>query len=109
MSYPAHPVPDLTIANGQQNSDTVALAVYRTARALSIAAPATLTGTISVQGRVDSTNWKTLYSGGADVTISADRVVLIDMPARFEAVRVRSGSAEGAARAFTVHVVYQLD
>lgn len=110
MGFSAHPLDSLTIAISASNSDTLAQALYAHAAALSIAGPAALTGTITIEGRVNATDWKTVrhqYSE-ADLNIGADEVVLVPYPGRFQAIRVHSSDAEAAARTFPVSVVNEM-
>jgi hypothetical protein len=91
----------LTIANGGTESN--ALTGVEDAVAVTIAAPSALTGTVTIQIATESTgtSFVDLTSGGSDVTIGAANSVTIT-PVCFRQVRVKSGSAEGAERAFTV-------
>lgn len=93
---------DLTIANGQSNSDSLDFRRWRgNANQIAIYPPGTLTGTVKVQISQDGTNWFDLQSDGADVTIPADGVVTITS-VHFEYLRVQSDAAEGAERVFKV-------
>lgn len=68
---------------------------------LTIAAPATLTGTITVQTvpLEGSTSWTTLQQNGSDVTIAAGKTVPISVGA-FRDMRIHSSGAEGGSRDF---------
>lgn len=98
----------LTIASGQTDSAAITSlgALGRVglgnAAGISIHGPAALTGTVTVQVQPagDST-WRTLQSGGVDVTIAAGKTIVISPPA-FADLRLHSGSAEGANRDFLI-------
>jgi hypothetical protein len=77
------------------------------ATGITIYAPAALTGTITieVQPYGDAT-WRTLQSGGADITLAATKAVVISPPA-FADLRLHSSGAEGADRDFFIDA--QLD
>lgn len=99
-------LPDVTIASGQTDSN--AIGGMDDAEALTIYAPGTLTGTITIQVAPDRqvseggsavTTWYTKQSGGADITIPAGKsVTLTDIG--FRQLRLHSTSAEGANRTF---------
>ena len=91
----------LTISSGGTASS--ALTAYLSdAKAITLTAPASVTGTITVQISVDGgTTYVDLTSGGSDVTIAAGNSVTITDPA-FNALRVNSGSTETDTRTFTV-------
>lgn len=78
--------------------------VLRTISALSIQAPAALTGTVTVQvpdSIGSSPSYQTLQSGGADVQVTAgDAIPITRVP--FHGFRLHSGSAEGANRDFVI-------
>lgn len=109
MSYPSHPLVDLVIPNGTKPSNTVVLKAYKTARALSILAPAALTGTITVQGQGVDDAWRNVQVDEADLNVTVDDATIVDYPGRFKAVRVNSGSNEGAERTFECQAIYELD
>lgn len=94
-------VPNLTIANGGTTSDVLEFGYCRLLRGLSITGPSALTGTVTVEiskGR-SGTEWSTLQSGGADVTITAAKTTVIE-PLIAGRLRLKSSGAEGAERVF---------
>jgi len=98
----------LRISNGGTNSPALTSlgAVGRVglgaATGLTIYAPATLTGTVTIEVLpYGDATWRTLQSGGADVTIAATKAVVISPPA-FADLRLHSSGAEGADRDFFV-------
>jgi hypothetical protein len=72
------------------------------ARAITVMAPATLTGTVKPEVYNGST-WTTLQDAGADVTIPAGKATVLP---RFTAQDLRfvSGGAEAADRDFVVSI-----
>jgi hypothetical protein len=94
----------LTIASGGTASGAIEVG-DKPIRSLVIAAPAALTGVVSVQVSLDAgVTWKYLTSGGADIQIAAARCVVVDCVG-YDQVRVFSSAAEGGARAFVLKVV----
>lgn len=92
----------LVIANGATDTTTPITAYLSDAEAVTIAAPSTLTGTVTIKGSVDGgTTYVDVGSAGSDVTIGAGNTVTIS-PFTFNALKVTSGSAEGGERTFTV-------
>lgn len=99
----------LTIASGQTNG--TAIGGFDDAEALVIYAPATLTGTITLQvapereasegGTSTAQSWATMQSGGVDITLPAGKALTLTDIA-FRQLRLVSGSAEGGDRAFRV-------
>ncbi len=74
---------------------------YQRAQSIMIAAPAAVTGTITVQSSHDGgSTYNNHQSGGSDVTIPQGDTVTITVlgPTHF---RVKSGSSEGSGRTFT--------
>lgn len=72
------------------------------ADAITIYGPSALTGTVTVEVRVDDNGDAiTLTSGGTNVTVAAAKAVVISPPA-FDAFRLKSGSAEGSDRTFVL-------
>lgn len=92
----------LVIANGQTDTTTPITKYLDDAHSVTIVAPSTLTGTVTIRGSIDGgTTYADIGSGGSDVTIGAGNSVTIS-PCPFNAIKVTSGSAEGAERTFTV-------
>lgn len=90
----------LTITSGQTTSGALKVPSYLDF--LVIEAPATLTGTVTLEGSTDGgTTFKTMYSGGSAITIAANGIHTIS-PVGVDSVRLVSGAAEGANRAFLV-------
>lgn len=104
----SHPLTSLVIANSETESTTIVLKAYRTARALSIEGPSALTGTVRVEGQGVDNAWRIVQVEEADLNVTALDITLVDYPSRFKAVRVVSGSSEGAERTFPVQVLYKL-
>ncbi len=105
----SHPLTSLVIANSGTGSTTIVLAAYKTARALSIEGPSALTGTVHVEGQGVDDAWRRVQVLEADLNVTALDITLVDFPGRFKAIRVVSGSSEGAERTFPVQVLYELD
>jgi len=101
MSRPLSPTTTLTILAGQTTSE--ALRGCRHAQGVGIFAPATLTGTITVQVEpTDSgTDFVNETSGGTAVTIGASQHVTL-MMSTFAQLRLKSSGAEAADRVFTL-------
>ena len=96
---------DLVIPNGTKPSNVISGRILRTVKSISITAPATLTGTISIQipdGIGTSPTFTNLQSPpGTDITIALSKsIVITSMP--MHGIRVNSGSNEGAERTFKV-------
>lgn len=69
------------------------------ANALTVYTPATLTGTITLQGSNDNVTFYNIKSGGSNVTLAASSAYpLTSVGSKY--IRVVSGSAEAAARTF---------
>ena len=86
----------------------------RALRGITIFAPASLTGTITVEvtGNLDaelssSVRWATLQSGGADIEVGASEAVPVDFVG-YHAVRLASDSTEGSPREFIVSGVEEI-
>lgn len=98
----------LTIANGAAVSSELSGDSLRNARAISIQAPAALTGTVSLQSADDDlpsgTTFATVQSPpGTDITIAAGKTtVLTALP--FPRVRLQSSVNEGGTRVFVVTI-----
>lgn len=89
----------ISIASAQTDSGSRQLDPFT--KSIGIQAPATLTGTITIQVSTDDSTFVPLQSAGADVTIAVSQgVVLTDLP--FEYLRVQSSGAEAAQRDFVV-------
>ena len=106
MGLKPHAVMDLgtlTIAENGTASDSLDFRGWRSGLdAIIISGPGTLTGTVKVQVSHDAgVTWKDKQSAGADITIPADGSVTIKSVDR-GLLRLLSGSAEGAARAFII-------
>lgn len=106
MSKHTYDCGTIAITSGQ--TDSTALAAnphYQNAEGLVIAAPAALTGTITVQISLDGgSTYVALQSSGSDVTIGVSKAVSITFQG-WTHLRVVSGSAEGATRTFTIRAV----
>ena len=74
---------------------------------ISLISPAALTGTVTIQvEQTDTgTNFVNLQSGGVDVTIAANKGIVIT-PFPFRQIRLISGSTEAATRTFTLAKVF---
>lgn len=97
-----------TIAQGAQDSNEIGADQLRNCRAMSIIAPAVLTGVISAESgdtlpdAVDAStvNWVTIQSPpGTDVTIDADKATVFTV-APFPRFRLHSSITEASARTF---------
>lgn len=106
----------LTIASGQSASDTLASAlgyaedasILRSINTVTVFSPATLTGTVTAQATpAFGGTFVNMSLQGTDITVPAARCVIIPT-GEFGDFRLNSGSAEGAARAFTVVVGFDL-
>lgn len=96
----------LVIANGGTTSDELGFNSLRFARSVALTGDATAqTGTISVQVNPLRTGgtFTTLQSGGADVTLTAQKTTVIS-PIPAARLRLVSSSAEAAERRFTVTI-----
>lgn len=73
------------------------------ATGLTIYAPATITGTITVQVEPTSTgtSFVALQSGGSDITLPASKATVIS-PIAFRQIRLITGTTEASARTFTI-------
>lgn len=101
----------LTIANGGTDSPALSSLISKgnarstlgNSEAITISAPAALTGAVTVQvsPAYGSGNWKTLRQDGADVAVAAGAAVTINEVA-FEDIRLHSAGAEAAARDFDI-------
>ncbi len=99
-------LPNLVIASGSTDSTTAITAYLDDAKSLTIQAPSTLTGTVTLKASTDGgTTYSDLGSGGSDVTIAAGNSVTITDVA-FNALKVTSGSAEAGTRTFRVSKVF---
>lgn len=93
----------LTIANGGTTSGELTFNQLRFLSAIAIQGPAALTGTVTVEVSFDreGDTFVALQSGGADVTIPADKVTVLS-PIPCARLRVVSSGAEGAERVFPI-------
>ena len=95
-------LPNLVIANGATAATTPITAYLDDAKTITLVAPATLTGTVTIRGSVDGgVTYVDAGSGGSDITIGAGNAVTLTDPA-FNAISVLSSIAEGAERIFQV-------
>lgn len=96
----------LTIPNGQTASNAVAIGGVL--KAFCVFAPSTLPETVAVQlePSQDGTDYRTLQSGGADVTVGAGKAVMI-MEGAFSQLRLLAGGAVAAERVFRVSFVME--
>lgn len=86
--------------NGTESSVLAADPHYQRAQSIMIAAPAAVTGTITVQSSHDGgSTYNNHQSGGSDITIAQGDTATVTVlgPTHF---RVKSGSSEGAERTF---------
>lgn len=87
---------NLVIANGGTTSNSIKVGAYN---ALTLYAPAALTGTVNIQASDDDSTFYDIKSGGSSVTIAAnDALPLGTIGSKF--MRLKSSGAEGAARTF---------
>lgn len=96
-------LPDLIIPSGSSVSNELSEDEFEHTDSISIAGPAALDGTIVVEvanvPNPAAGDWKTLQSGGSDVTITVDDLVVInDTP--FRRLRLSSSVSETAERTF---------
>lgn len=110
MSRATSDLPDLVISNGGTTSGAL-ISALQDADWITIYAPSTLTGTVTVQvSDVDSNQtWYdlTVVDGTADITIPAGNAVAIRYTG-YKSLRLSSSAAEGAERTFAVTKVYDL-
>ena len=101
-----HDAPDLTIANGETDSDQYDESQLTGVRAIALQAPGTLPETITVQVSLDGgTNFAALQSPpGTDVTIAAGKAIVIDVGG-FDAFRLQAGASVGADRVFSANFI----
>jgi len=103
-------MPASVITNGTTTGSQVE--GFDDAESVSIWAPSALTGAITLQASPDvpedaggptaaNATWGTMQSGGADITIAANKMLtLTDIT--FRRLRMISGSSEGADRTFKI-------
>lgn len=98
MAYVAGASVTVTIASGATTSAAVSLPH---AVAMIIRAPAALTGTVScqIETTASGTDFLTLSSAGTDVTVPANRAIVLTLLG-FAQMRLASSAAEAAARTF---------
>ena len=95
-------LPNLVIASGSTDSTTAITASLNDADNVTIQAPSSLTGTVTVKLSTDGgTTYSDAGSGGSDITIGAGNAVTITTVG-FNALKVTSGSAEAGTRTFRV-------
>lgn len=109
MSAHTAKVGTLQIANGGTNSAKLSsilsagqMKVVRTAKSITIHAPAALTGTVKVGVSYDGgTNFTELNENGTDVSVAAGDARVI-FSTGWDDLRLQSSVAEGAARDFVL-------
>lgn len=101
----AYDIPNIQIASSGTDSGAVAADPhFQQADGISIEAPDTLTGTVTVQVSHDGGSSFSDYQdpdSGSDVTVPAGSVAYVKYTG-FDQLRVQSGSSEGSARTFTL-------
>jgi hypothetical protein len=101
-------IASFVIVSGTTDSNELDVSVVKTARGLAIYGPADApSGTLTIQWEptATGTDWRTLQSGGSDVTISTDKVAVVDFIG-FRRMRIHSSASEsGAAGTRTLPVV----
>ena len=109
MTYYNAKMGNLVIASsGTTTPERTAKADYGDAENIVIFAPATLTGTVTVEvSDVPGGTFVPLQSGGADVTLPAGKATTIT-EVGFPAMRFKSGSAEAAARTFILSKQFKI-
>jgi hypothetical protein len=91
---------DLVIANGQQNSNSLSPADLRDSEFITIYAPATLTGTVTVYAsQAGSTFVQVIDENGSAITLAASKATTFRMGG-YNYLRIQSSGAEGAERTF---------
>lgn len=102
----------LTIANGQTASNILAARELGMARSLIFVNPAAFTAAVTVQVATNETavagDMKPLSVAGSDVTLTAAKHQVVDVPPGIEALRALSAGAEGAERVIEVFAVLQI-
>lgn len=100
----------VTILSGQTTHAGVVLDGYL--KALSIFAPGTLPETVTLQVAPGSTSgasdFRALQSGGADITVPANKAVMVT-EAAFRQIRLVAGAGVAADRTFTIVTVIEFD
>ncbi len=103
---PSYKLPALVIANAGTASGT--LGPFNWADSITIMGDVTgLTGTINVEvadiepASVVAGDYRTLQSGGADITVTVDDATVI-LNTGFKSLRLLSSAAEGAERTFDI-------
>jgi hypothetical protein len=110
MYHHGYDIGTLTIPNGTKPSNVIAAyGNFALAKELLIAAPATLTGTVTVRVSLDGGTTYVDYGevAGTDLTVGAGNTVRVQNLG-FTHLKVESGSNEGADRAFVVRAVEQI-
>lgn len=102
----------LTIANGQTASNIIAARELGMARSLVFKNPAAFTGAVTVQVATNETatasDMLPLSVGGSDVTLTAGKHQVVDVPPGIEALRAVSAAAEAAERVIEVYAVLNI-
>lgn len=93
----------LTIASGQTASSAFWFSADSKPMHLLIIAPETLPETVklAVERQADE-SYATLQSGGSDITIAADKAVIVS-PVMGRKMRLEAGTAVAANRAFEIY------
>lgn len=107
MARKSYPQADLVIPISTQPSNAVDIDAFGVARGFAIQAPATLSGTVTVEVSLDEgSSFAALQSGGVDITVGGGKCVVIDFMA-WDQLRLNSdaGGGEGAERIFKFRAV----
>lgn len=99
----------LTIANTETDSNIYDLTAPAAGNMVDfvVYTPAALTGTVTLYAGANASTLLPVYINGANVTLPAAKAVPIPMGG-VRALQVKSGSAEGADRVFTVVIQFDL-
>lgn len=99
-------LPPLVIASTGTTSNTIeARGSFGQADVLVFQAPATLTGTVTLQASLDGSTFAPVTDeAGSDVTLAAGKIRTVENPG-WVSLRLVSGSAEAATRTFLVRAL----
>lgn len=98
----------LTIASGQQESNILVLPQGQLGMALTIVAPAALTGTVAIEGSMaDSGTMMPLAVDGTPLVLTAGTIERFNISG-VRRIQLDSGTNEGAERVATVYVEFDL-